>query len=221
MDIAILLFPEITALDAIGPYEVLARLPHARVRFVAEQPGLVRADNGMLALSADYGFSDVTACDLLLVPGGFGARKLQAHPPTLDFIRTLDQTTRLTTSVCTGALLLAATGLLRGRRATTHWAHMEQLGAWGAIPTGERYVRDGKYASAAGVSAGIDLALALALELAGREVAEAVQLSIEYDPKPPLDAGNPKQVSAALRERLYKLNHKRDAELPPLSYPAR
>jgi len=213
MDIVCLLFDEITALDAIGPYEVLSRLPGARTRFAGPREGLVRSENRALGLHVDVALEHVTSCDLLLVPGGFGARKLALDPALLAELQRLDQTTQITASVCTGALLLAAAGLLNGRKATTHWAYFEQLRALGAEPIAERYVRDGKYATAAGVSAGIDLGLALALELAGQEVAEAIQLSIEYDPTPPLAAGNPARVAPALRERLYSRSHRRDHEL--------
>jgi transcriptional regulator GlxA family with amidase domain len=131
----------------------------------------------------------------------------------LAWLRAIDATTQLTTSVCTGSLLLGAAGLLRGKRATTHWAQFESLAAHGATPVSERYVQDGKYRTAAGVSAGIDLGLALALELHGKAVAEAIQLGIEYDPAPPLDAGNAQRVDPSLRERVYKFAHRRDGEL--------
>jgi transcriptional regulator GlxA family with amidase domain len=212
MKIGILLFEEITALDAIGPYEVLSRLPDAQVSWLGTRRGTVRSDRG-LGLSVDRALAETSALDLLVVPGGFGARKLQRDEQVLGWLRAIDATTRITASVCTGSILLGAAGLLRGRRATTHWAFFEQLAAHGAVPSSERVVRDGKYASAAGVSAGIDLALTLALELAGREVASAIQLGIEYDPAPPLDAGNPARVDPALRDRLYRRSHARDAEI--------
>jgi transcriptional regulator GlxA family with amidase domain len=215
MDIVFLLFDEITALDAIGPCEVLARLPGARVSFAGPRAGGIRSDHHRLGLEADIALKDVPRCDLLLIPGGFGARKLANDAALVAEIVRLDRDTQITASVCTGALLLAATGLLRGRRATTHWAYFAELLAYGAEPQHERYVRDGKYATAAGVSAGIDLGLALALELAGKEVAENIQLSIEYDPAPPLWAGNPSRVSDAVRERLFRRSHARDAELGP------
>lgn len=212
MKIAILLFEEITALDAIGPYEVLTRLPGASVAWVGKRKGTVRSDGG-LGLSVDHTLDEISAVDMLLVPGGFGARKSQTDPEILAWLRAIDAGTRITACVCTGSLLLGAAGLLRGRRATTHWAFYDQLVAHGATPVSERVVRDGKYATAAGVSAGIDLGLSLALELAGEEVASAIQLSIEYDPAPPLHAGNPARVAPALRDRMYKRAHARDAEL--------
>jgi putative intracellular protease/amidase len=213
MEIVFLLFDQITVLDAIGPYEVLGRLPGARVQFAGPRAGLLHSDVHRLGLQADVALADVARCDLLVVPGGFGARKLALDRGILRELQRLDQTTQITASVCTGSLLLAAAGLLRGRKATTHWAYYAELAAHGAEPLSERVVRDGKYATAAGVSAGIDLGLALALELAGREVASAIQLSIEYDPAPPLDAGNPARVSSAIRDAVYARNHARDGEL--------
>ncbi|MEY4514587.1 MAG: hypothetical protein RLZZ450_6709 [Pseudomonadota bacterium] len=212
MQIDFLLFDEITALDAVGPYEVLTRLPGARVRFVGQRLGRVASDAG-LGMHVDATLDEVRATDLLLVPGGFGARKLQSDERVLSWLRAIDATTKLTTSVCTGSLLLGAAGLLRGRRATSHWAFFDALAAHGATPVSERYVEDGKYRTAAGVSAGIDLALSLALELHGKDVAQAIQLSIEYDPAPPLDAGNAQRVDPALRERMFKIAHRRDGEL--------
>lgn len=212
MQIDFLLFDQITALDAVGPYEVLARLPGAQVRFVGKQTGRVACDGG-LSLHVDATLDEVRASDLLLVPGGFGARLLQSDQRVLDWLRAIDETTRLTTSVCTGSLLLGAAGLLRGRRATSHWAFFEQLAAHGATPVAERVVQDDKYRTAAGVSAGIDLALTLVLELAGKDVAEAIQLSIEYDPAPPLHAGNARRVPRALHDAMFARAHARDHEL--------
>jgi putative intracellular protease/amidase len=210
MDIVCLIFDGITALDAIGPYEVLSRLPGARFQFVAPGATTVRSDNGAVCWTAEASIEQVSRADLLLVPGGIGARRLMSNPEVLAWLRALDLTTQLTASVCTGALLLAASGLLQGRKATTHWAFLDTLRELGATPVAERCVRDGKYASAAGVSAGIDLGLSLALELAGRDTAEAIQLSIEYDPQPPLDAGSPDKVGAALRQALFDRIRKLD-----------
>jgi putative intracellular protease/amidase len=210
MNIVFFLFDGITALDAIGPYEVLSRLPGAQVTFAAPSRGVVRTDNGLLGLEAPRALHEVPRADLLLVPGGFGTRRLESDAAVLDWIRAVDATSQLTTSVCTGALLLAAAGLLKGRRATTHWAVRERLTEYGATPVAERVVRDGKYATAAGVSAGIDLALTLALELAGRPVAEAIQLGIEYDPAPPLDAGNETRAPALVREAVRARITERD-----------
>jgi transcriptional regulator GlxA family with amidase domain len=213
MKIVFLLFDRITALDVVGPYEVLARLPGARLVFAAPQPGEIRTDNRALGLVADVGIDQVTACDILVVPGGFGTRLLERDERLLDWLRAIDGSTRVTASVCTGSILLAAAGLLEGRRANTHWAHRHRLSEHGAIPTAERIVRDGKYATAAGVSAGIDLALALAMELASPEVAAAIQLTIEYDPHPPLDCGDAARAPAALRETIIARARAREAEL--------
>jgi transcriptional regulator GlxA family with amidase domain len=213
MIIVIPIFDRNTALDAIGPYEVVSRLPDARVHFVALRRGEVRTDNRALGLVADLGIDEVGAADLLLVPGGYGERPLERNPRMLEWLRAVDRTTRITASVCTGALLLGAAGLLRGRRATTHWALHHRLAEFGAIPTTERVVRDGKYATAAGVSAGIDLALALAIELGGQEVAARIQLSIEYDPDPPLAIGNAASAPEDLRQAIQARVRARDAEL--------
>ncbi len=189
MQINILLYDRMTALDAVGPYEVLGRLPGAEVLFVAAQAGPVRADTGRLALVADAALADAPAADLVLVPGGY------APPVTdeavLDWLRAADAGSTWTTSVCNGSLLLAAAGLLTGRRATSHWLAMDRLAAYGVVTVPERVVIDGKYATGAGVSAGLDLALTLAARLAGPELAQVVQLVLEYDPQPPFDAGSP------------------------------
>lgn len=214
MRIDFLLFDEITVLDAVGPYEVLTRLPDAQLRFVGKQRGRVRGDGG-LGLYVDTTLEEATSCDLLVVPGGFGARKLQSDGEVLSWLRAVDATTRLTTSVCTGSLLLGAAGLLRGRRATTHWAFFDALAAHGAAPVSERYVQDDKYRTAAGVAAGIDLALALAIELGGQKVAESIQLAIEYDPAPPVSSGNALRAEPGLRDRMFTRAHARDGELAP------
>jgi len=190
VQIAIPLFDRLTALDAIGPYEVLSRMPGAEVLFVAAQPGPKRTDTGALALTAERGLSDVVQPDIVVVPGGSGTRD-QRHDELVAWIQRAHQTSRWTTSVCTGALLLGAAGILEGLRATTHWLFFEQLRGFGAEPTLERVVEQGKVMTAAGVSSGIDMALRLAQLIAGDNVAQAIQLSIEYDPQPPLDAGSP------------------------------
>jgi putative intracellular protease/amidase len=205
MEIAILLYDKLTALDAIGPYEVLSRLPGAEVKFVAKEVGPQRTDTGALALTADHALSDITAPEILLVPGGAGTRPLLADNEVLGWLRQVHETTRWTTSVCTGSLLLGAAGLLKGKRATSHWIWLQYLSAFGAIPVEERVVVDGKVITAAGVSSGIDMALRLAVEEAGEEVAQAIQLGIEYDPDPPHDAGSPHKAPAAIVERVRAL----------------
>jgi transcriptional regulator GlxA family with amidase domain len=191
MNTAILLYDGFTALDAIGPYEVLGRLPGARVTFVAAETGPVRTDNRMLAIEADARLADVPAPDIVLVPGGPGEVAARAGGPALDWLRAANETSTWTTSVCTGSLILAAAGLLDGRRATGHWLAMDKLDELGADAVAERFVFDGKIVTAAGVSAGIDMALALAARIAGDDVAQAIQLGIEYDPHPPFGAGSP------------------------------
>jgi putative intracellular protease/amidase len=190
VEIACFVFPGITVLDVVGPYEVLQRLPGAQVRFVGATTGEVRADNGALGLMADVSIDDVTAPDVVVIPGGFGTRALLADAAVLDWVRAVHERTTWTTSVCTGSLVLAAAGLLDGVPATTHWREMDTLARYGAVPTGERVVRHGKILTAAGVSSGIDMALTLAGEIAGPDVARAIQLGIEYDPQPPFDAGS-------------------------------
>ncbi len=205
MDIVCLLFDGITALDIVGPYEVLQRLPEANVKFVAETAGEIRTDNKFLALVADYSFADVTSADVLVVPGGFATRGLEGNDTVLEWIRAIDATTTWTTSVCTGSMLLAAAGLLEGKEATTHWASLERLKEYGAIPTGRRVVEQGKFVTAAGVSSGIDMALTLAARIAGDEYAQGIQLGIEYDPQPPFDSGSLDKAPPAVSEFMVSL----------------
>jgi putative intracellular protease/amidase len=190
MDIAIPLFDRFTALDAIGPYEVLSRLPGHRVTFVAEYPGVRMTDNGMLGLVAEKAFSELPNPEIVVVPGGIGTRAMMHDETLIAWVRGAHATSRFTTSVCTGSLVLGAAGILDGIEATTHWAAMELLGSTGAIPTSRRVVEQGKVITAAGVSAGIDMALTLAARVAGDAVAQAIQLGIEYDPQPPFDSGS-------------------------------
>jgi transcriptional regulator GlxA family with amidase domain len=191
MHIAILLFDRITALDAIGPYEVLARIPGVEVVFVGVEKGMVRTDNRCLGLAVDRSLDEVPRTDVLLVPGGFGWRAMAEDPRVLAWLRQVAATATVVSSVCTGSLLLASAGLLDGVPATTHWHYLDELAQKGAIPTPSRIVEHGATITAAGVSAGIDMALALAARLAGDDVARAIQLGIEYDPAPPFDAGSP------------------------------
>src|SRR3954452_15750548 len=176
MQIAIPLFDRLTALDAVGPYEVLSRLPGARVEFVAAEAGVYETDTRMLGLDAKLTYADVPAPDVLLVPGGIGSRKLMRHEPTLEWVRRVHERSRFTTSVCTGALVLGAAGVLDGLEATTHWMARDELAALGVTPVERRVVEQGKVITAAGVSAGIDMALVLAGHIARPEVAHAVAL---------------------------------------------
>jgi transcriptional regulator GlxA family with amidase domain len=202
MDIAILIFDRFTALDAVGPYEVLSRLVGAETTFVAAEAGPKRADTGALAIVADRAISDLPHPDIVLVPGGPGQVPLMDDEPVLAWLREAHKSTTWTTSVCTGSLVLGAAGILEGKRATSHWLALDQLAELGATPTRERVVFDGKIVTAAGVSAGIDMALALTAQIAGEDFAQAMQLAIEYDPQPPFDAGSPQKAPPVLVENM-------------------
>ena len=202
MKTAILLFDGVTALDAIGPYEVLQNLPDNEVCFVASKRGAVRSDFGRLGLMADYSIDDVDAADILLVPGTPDPNAILGDPAVIEWIRSIDGGTQWTTSVCTGALGLGAAGILNGKRATTHWMALEALREFGAEPTSDRVVEDGKVMTAAGVSSGIDMALTLSSRLFDNETAQRIQLIIEYDPQPPFDAGSPQKAPPAMVEAL-------------------
>jgi putative intracellular protease/amidase len=214
MKVAIPIFDRITALDAIGPYEVLSRLPGAEVKFVSFEPGPVRTDSRMLALHADGALEDTPHPDVLVVPGGFGTRPLMQDERMLAWIRGAHETTQWTTSVCTGSLLLGAAGLLDGLEATTHWAAMEILAGLGANAVSRRVVEQGKIVTAAGVSAGIDMALLVAGRIAGDTVAQAIQLGIEYDPQPPYDAGSPEKAPAAVVDLIRTAERAQELEAP-------
>jgi transcriptional regulator GlxA family with amidase domain len=201
MEIAFLLYPGMTALDVIGPHEVLSRLPGAVVRRVAQQPGTVKTDSGV-ELIAEYRLEEVSRADVLVVPGAESATDMRDEPEILAWIREVDAATTWTTSVCTGSLILGAAGLLTGRNATTHWAAHDRLLSFGAEPTRLRVVEAGKVITAAGVSAGIDMALVLAAKIAGQTVSRALQLAIEFDPAPPFDSGSPDKAPAALVARV-------------------
>ncbi|HVN50622.1 MAG TPA: DJ-1/PfpI family protein [Acidimicrobiales bacterium] len=211
MDIAIFIFDRFTALDAVGPYETLSRLPDATVTFVAAERGLVRTDVGSLGLMADASIEELTEPDVVVVPGGPGQVLPMGDEATLAWLRHAHEHTQWTTSVCTGSLILAAAGLLEGKRATTHWQGMEFLAATGVEVVDQRVVFDGKIVTAAGVSAGIDMGLALAAHVAGDEVAQAIQLGIEYDPQPPFDAGSRHKAPPAVVELLEARSRFRDA----------
>lgn len=205
MKIAFLVFDKFTALDAIGPYEVLSRIPGAELSFVAKEAGPKRSDTGFLGVTADRTLADVPDPDLVLVGGGEGNRPLMRDEEVLDWIRHAHETSQWTTSVCTGSLVLGAAGVLDGKRATSHWAYLERLREFGAEPVAERWVIDGKVVTAAGVAAGIDMALALTAEMVGEDVAKAIQLGIEYDPAPPFDSGSPEKAAPELVELVRKL----------------
>lgn len=202
MEIAILLFDRFTALDAVGPYEVLRSIPGATVKFVAKQPGPVRTDARSLAITADFALDEITAPDILLIPGGPGQTALMDDQVILDWVRQIHPKTKWTTSVCTGSLVLAAAGLLQGLNATSHWLALDILRAYGAEPSAERVVIQGKIITAAGVSSGIDMALTLVARELGDELAQMIQLGVEYDPQPPFEAGSPAKAPAEIVERL-------------------
>ena len=201
MQIAIMLYPGFTALDFIGPYESLHYLPDAEVRFVWHEPGPVTADSGVLVVGATHSFDETQTPDLVLVPGGFSTLQHARDEKVLDWVRRVHQSTQWTTSVCSGSVILAAAGLLEGKRATSHWAALPVLRTFGVDPVGDERIVDagGRIVTAAGVSAGIDLGLWLAGRIAGEAKAKAIQLSMEYDPQPPFDSGHMSKASAATK----------------------
>jgi transcriptional regulator GlxA family with amidase domain len=205
MHITFLFYQDMTTLDIIGPHEILARLPNVTIHRVAKQAGMIRAGFG-LELKAEYSLSQITQTDILVVPGGGAATSLSQEQDIIHWIKAIHKTTQWTTSVCTGSLILGAAGILQGTQATTHWAVLDRLNLWGAIPLSKRVVEDGKIITAAGVSAGIDMALLLTAKVAGQEVAERLQLGIEYDPEPPFNSGSPDKANpelvASLKEQL-------------------
>jgi transcriptional regulator GlxA family with amidase domain len=209
MKIAILAYDRMTALDAVGPYEVLCRIPNAMVQFVAETPGPIRTDthgfHSNLALHADARLEDVPSPDIILIPGGStGTMEVMRSARTIGWLTQAHQTSQWTTSVCTGAFILGAAGLLQGLQATTHWASRDFLAQVGATYVAERFVRQGKIITAAGVSAGIDMALWIAEQAGGAELAQALQLAIEYDPHPPFDTGDWERATPELMRRALK-----------------
>jgi transcriptional regulator GlxA family with amidase domain len=210
--IAIPLFPQFTALDAIGPYEVLQRIPAFDITFVGHATGEVRSDNGMLGVVIDATFEDLPSPAVIVFPGGAGTRPLQYDTRVLDWVRTAHAGTTFTTSVCTGALVLGAAGLLDGLTAATHWSRHAELAAWGATPTAARVVEHPgrRIITAAGVSAGIDMALRLTELLADRTAAQAAQLMIEYDPQPPFDCGARPKASAEVMARVREYDAQRN-----------
>jgi putative intracellular protease/amidase len=204
LQVAIPLFPKFTALDGVGPYEVLQRIPSIDVVFIGHKRGEFRSENGMLGLTADATFDDVSEPDVIVFPGGVGTRPLQYDERVLEWVRHAHATTRFTTSVCTGSLVLGAAGLLNGLTATTHWSCYTELAVHGAIPTAQRVVEHlgHRLITAAGVSSGIDMALRLVELLVDRTAAEAAQLMIEYDPQPPFDSGSLAKASPTVVTRV-------------------
>ena len=204
MRIVFFIYEGLTALDAIGPYEVLSRLPKAEVTFVSVKSGWISTDTGFLALRATQGIDETPSADVLVIPGGPLNGALGRDIEVRDWLDTIVPTTRVTATVCTGALILGAAGHLKGVRSTTHWACFDELADYGALATRARVVHDGRFYSAAGVSAGIDLGLTLARDLVDAAYAQALQLTIEYDPAPPFDAGSPERAPADVLARVQR-----------------
>jgi transcriptional regulator GlxA family with amidase domain len=211
MQVAYLLYDRFTALDITGPHDVFNSVPGNQAIFVAEEAGPIRNESDTLSLVADASLDEVTSPDIVVVPGGFGNRMLLEHEPLHEWIRGVHETSTWTTSVCTGSLLLAAAGLLDGAPATTHWLARDVLAELGAEPVPDRVVEHGKIVTAAGVSSGIDMALHLVTEINGPQVAQAVQLGIEYDPQPPHDAGAPEKAPAEIVELVRAAFEAREA----------
>ena len=209
--IGLLLFPDITQLDMTGPYEVFTKFPEAHVHLIWKNLEPVTAGGGIQILPTTT-FADCPPLDLICVPGGAGMTSLLNDPETLDFIRRQAKSARYVTSVCTGALVLGAAGLLKGRRATTHWMSREMLAAFGATPVTDRVVIDGNVITGGGVTAGIDFALVVAAEIFGQDLAKSIQLGIEYDPHPPFDTGSPERAEPVLVTKVRTAAAKRQAE---------
>ena len=210
MEIVIYLYNGITALDVVGPYEVLSKMPDANIKFVGEAQGPIVSDSHFLKLVADYEISEIERADILLIPGSvIGFLREAKKEPVKDWIRRIHQTTQWTVSVCTGSIILASTGILKGLRASSHWAVIHLLKDYGAIPTLERFVREGKIITSQGVSAGIDMGLYLASQIVGVEQAKVIQLMIEYFPEPPLGYTSMQETSEETRALARKLNEAR------------
>lgn len=203
LKIVILLFDKFTALDIVGPYDVLNKLPGSQIYFVGLEKKEYKDSYG-LKMYADYSIDEVEQADILLIPGGYGIDNLLSNKNIIDWINKIDKTTKWTTSVCSGALLLANAGLLDKKECTTHWRRKEQLSKYDVTIKNKRYIKDGKIITSAGVSAGIDMALYLVSIIAGDQTAKMIQLAIEYDPKPPFDCGSPDKVSKEMVDNLNK-----------------
>jgi len=201
MKIAILLFDNFTALDIVGPYEVLNKLPDSQIYLVGPEKKEYKDSYG-LKIYADYSIDEIKQVDILLIPGGFGIDNLLSNKKIIGWIQKIDSTTKWTTSVCSGSLLLAKAGLLDKKECTTHWRRKDQLSKYNVSIKNERYIQDGKIITSAGVSAGIDMALYLVSKIAGDQTARMIQLAIEYDPKPPFDCGSPDKLPKEIIDRL-------------------
>jgi transcriptional regulator GlxA family with amidase domain len=211
MEIAVLLFDNVNALDVVGPCEILSKIPNTTIKYVAQKPDQKKTDT-QVKLIADYAISDISKPDILLIPGGQGIKTLTKDNEVLNWINDCHNTTKWTVSVCTGALLLGAAGILKGLKATTHWSSLPSLEDFGTKPQRKRVVIDGKVITCAGVSAGIDMALTLTSLIAGETTAKAIQLAIEYDPAPPFDAGSPDKVSEEIFEMVVRKIEARECD---------
>ena len=198
--VGLVLYPQFTALDIVGPFQTLVDVPGLDVFFVAAQRGPIVDHTGKFALEATRSFDEIDALDVVVIPGGFADRGIDASNEVVQFIKKIHPTTTFTTSVCTGSIFLAYAGILDGLTATTHWASYDRLQSLGAIPTEQRVIQEGKIITAAGVSSGIDMGLALVAALEGEDMAKVIQLAIEYDPQPPFDSGAPSKVSPEFKE---------------------
>lgn len=207
--VGLVLYPQFTALDIVGPFQTLVDVPGLEVFFVAANKGPVIDHSGMLSLEATRSFDEIDALDVVVVPGGFADRNIDADNDVVKFIKRIHPTTTWTTSVCTGSIYLAHAGLLTDTPATTHWASYDRLRSLGASPTEERVVTQGKIITAAGVSSGIDMGLSLVAELKGDEMAKLIQLAIEYDPQPPFDSGAPSKVTPEFKEFVLSIFNNR------------
>ena len=203
--VGLVLYPQFTALDIVGPFQTLVDVPGLNVFFIAAQKGPVVDHTGKLTLEATHSFSEIDALDVLVVPGGFADRDINETNDVVRFVQKIHPTTTWTTSVCTGSIFLANAGILNGLRATTHWASYDRLQKLGAVPTEQRVVQEGKIITAAGVSSGIDMGLVLVAALEGEEMAKVIQLAIEYDPQPPFDSGTPSKVSPEFKKFVFSI----------------
>lgn len=203
MEIAVLIFDNVNALDVIGPCEVISKIPNAAIKYAVKEPG-PKSTDAQVKLVADYALTDITKPDILLIPGGNGVQSIINDHEIIDWIKNCHKTSKWTVSVCTGALLLGMAGILKGLKATTHWVRLPCLEDFGALPQKKRVVVDGKVITCSGVSAGIDMALTLANLLAGQTTAKAIQLAIEYDPAPPFDCGSPDKAPKEIFEQVVQ-----------------
>jgi transcriptional regulator GlxA family with amidase domain len=208
MKIAILLYDNYTALDVVGPYEVLSNIPGAKIYFTAEKPGLYKNSNG-IQISADFSLKEVEGPEIIVIPGGFGIDAILDNKDILEWLNSVHEKSQWTTSVCSGSLLLASAGILNGRKATTHWNRVEQFKKYPVEFVNERYVKDGKIITSAGVSAGIDMALYLTSLVVNENFAKLVQLALEYDPKPPFDSGSPEKAPREIMEKFKNSRNKK------------